>query len=430
MNKDEYRSAISKVKASESFKSRLEASMKAPREKGKNKSIMRLAPAFAALLIVASAVVYSNLPISVGSGASDEFKIISKNSSESACYASILYLDGYEYSPSGWLNYSRDSMDKVDYENIKGEKVGEVTLDLKGKSYTGIPPSFSSTYDVGTEVYTVKNMKKESAVLVVSGDNQSIFYRSRKVVLDEKKQINLTLGEVFNMVSDTQKVSSIELRSEEDASWLGTFEKEKLIALINKELPAQQLLQRTELGQDPYREGKRVPINLVFSDGTALHVQFFPEDKCASVFGGFVRLSEELSAEIQEISKQGNQYPNVSSLLPYKESDISYLKLINHTKGEEVLCENPAWSRGALFSIYNYYRVEEVKPGDPMRHVMTCSLGTSKNDNVTIEFYENSDKLIVIELNGKYYKPIKGRLTFEELKSYLYNSTDLGLKVK
>jgi hypothetical protein len=417
------------IKESENFKDKEEASMKTSTVREKIKMMKRLAPALALLLIFAgiSAAVLLRLQKSPGSGASDEFKITGKSSSESACYASILYLDGYEYSPSEWLNYSRFEIGKADYEELIDKKLGEVTLDLKGKTYTGIPPSFSSTYDLGTEIFTLKNLKKERGVLVVSGGNPLIFYPSRKVVLDEKKPINLTLKQVFNMISDVPEVSSVELRSEKDGSWLGSFKNKQLIALINQELPSQQLLQLSELGQDPYSTGNRVPINLVYPDGAGLHMQFFPDYKCAYVFGGFVMLSEELSAEIQKISTQSNQYPNISSLLPYSEAGISYLKLINHTNGDEVLCKNPAWSTSALFPLLDYYRVEEVPVDDSLRLVMTCSLGTSKNDNVTIDFYENSDKSIIIKLKSKYYKPMKGRMIFEELESYLYNYTDLGV---
>lgn len=430
MNKDKSKSTMFKIKAREDLKDKLEASMKASTAKRKNRIMKRLVPALAALLIVAgiSAVLLSRLQNAVDDGTSEEFRIIRNSSHGSASYAVVLYLDGYEYSPLEWLEYSRNNISKADYESLKGEKLGLVTLDLKGKTYTGIPPSFSSTYDVGTEIYTHKNMKKERAVLVVSHGNPAIFYRTRKVVLDEKKPINLTVGQVFNMMSDSPKVSSLELRSEEDNSWLGTFEKEHLIALINKELPAQQLLQCSELGQDPYSGGKRVPINLMFSDGAALHMQFFPETKCIYALGGFVRLSEELSSEIQEISKQDDQYPNISGLLPYSENGISYLKLINHTNGDEILCKDPAWSRGALFQIFNYYRVEEVQADDSLRLVMTCSLGTSEDDNVMIDFYEKSDKSIVIKLMNNYYKPMKGPMTFEELDSFLYHYTNLGLQ--
>jgi hypothetical protein len=263
---------------------------------------------------------------SVDAGASEEFKIIKEGSKELACYASILYLDGYEYSPESWVDYSRNGLSQYEYESIKGEKLGVVTLDLKGKSYKGTPPNFSSTYDEGAEIFMIKNMKKERAVLVVNLGNPMIFYRTRKFISDEKTPINLSLKQVFNMLSDAPNVTSIELRSEEDGAFLGTFEDKKLIELINKELPEIKLLQRTELGLDPYREGKRVPVNLMLSDGAALHMQVFPEIKCAYVFGGFIRVSEEFSRRIQEVSTQGKQAPNISGLLSFKEDGVAYLK--------------------------------------------------------------------------------------------------------
>jgi hypothetical protein len=359
----------------------------------------------------------------VNAGVSEEFKIIKEGSKELACYASILYLDGYEYSPESWLDYSRNGLSQLEYESLKGEKLGVVTLDLKGKSYTGAPPSFSSTHDEGTEVYLLKNMKKERAVLVVNVGNPMIFYRTRKFIPDEKTPINLTMAQVFNMITDMPKVASIELRSEENGSWLESFDDKQLIELINKELPQKQLLQRTEFGQDPYRDGKRVPINLMFSDGAALHMQAFPEIKCAYVFGGFVRLSEEFSKRIQEISKQNNQHPSISRLIPYEESNIKFLKLINHTNGQEILCKNPAWSAGALFSMFNYYRVQEVKANDSIKLLMTFFLGVSSDNNEAMEFYENSDKSITVKLNDKYYKPIKGVMTIEDLDNFIINYT-------
>jgi hypothetical protein len=391
----------------------------------------RILVAFVAILFVAAGISALLMPklknTSVGKtlngGASEEFKIIKEGSKEVACYASILYLDGYEYSPESWLDYSRNGLSQVEYESLKGEKLGVVTLDLKGKSYTGIPPSFSSTHDEGTEVFTIKNMKKERAVLVVNVGYPMIFYRTRKFIPDEKTTINLTMAQVFNMITDMPKVASIELRSEENGAWLESFDDKQLLELINKELPEKHLLQRTELGQDPYREGKRVPINLMFSDGAALHMQAFPEIKCAYVFGGFVRLSEEFSKRIQEISKQNNQHPSISRLIPYEESNIKFLKLINHTNRQEILCKNPAWSASALFSMFNYYRVQEVKANDSIKLLMTFFLGVSSDNNEAMEFYENSDKSITVKLNDKYYKPIKGVITLEDLDNFIINYT-------
>lgn len=445
MNKDEYRSAAQKLKASDKFKEKAKASMKASSPQANSFKMKRPAAAIAALLVVAcisTIAIYSlqkdkgnttNSAIAnKGSGeiAADDFKITSKDSSKgaNACYAAIVYLDGYAYGPISWLNYSRTDYSKTEYEKLKGEKLGTVTLDLKGKTYVGTPPSYSSTLDVGAEIYTVKNMKKERAVLVVQSGFASIYYRESKAVRDLKTPINLTLAQVFNMMSDSPKVSAVELRSEEDASWMGRSEDKKLLELINKELPKLSLLQAHQFEKNPYESGNRIPINLIFSDGAALHMQVLPEAKSASVFGAFVKLSEELSSAVKELPKQVPQYPAISKLLSYTENQVSYLYLLNHTNGDEVLCKTPQWSRSALFSIFNYYRMVEAEESDAKKLVMTAVLGKSKDNSTTIDFYETSDKHIVIELNGKYFKPVNGQMSFEELNDFLYNFTDLGAK--
>ena len=287
--------------------------------KGKYKSITsklkKISPIYFALLIIAcisAAIIFSMGKDKVitqktytPTATEDfQFTIIGLNSdSATACYKSIVYLDGYAYSPSEWLSYSRS---ESDYDKLKGEKLGTVTLDLKDKSYTGTPPSFSSTLNEGTEIYTVKNMKKERAILVIDDNYARIFYREGKALNDEKTPINLTLAAVFNMMSDSQKVSSVELRSEENGSVIGVSENKQLLELINKELPNLPILQPFELGKDPYSIGKRIAINLMFSDGAALHMQVIPKAKSASVFGGFVQLSEELCSAVQELPKQVN----------------------------------------------------------------------------------------------------------------------------
>jgi hypothetical protein len=214
MHKDEYKAAIAKLKASDKFKEKAEASMKASSTKANSFKLKRLAPLFAALILfacISAGAITHLLNNKESTTAAGDFKITSKSSDGKACYASIVYLDGYEYSPSSWLNYSRQESIDAEYEKLKGEKLGTITLDLKGKTYTGTPPNFSSTHDVGTEVYTVKGMKKERAILVVSNGHASIFYRERKAIKDEKTPINLTLAEVFNMVSDSPKVASVYL---------------------------------------------------------------------------------------------------------------------------------------------------------------------------------------------------------------------------
>jgi hypothetical protein len=444
MHKDEYKAAIAKLKASDKFKEKAEASMKASSTKANSFKLKRLAPLFAALLMFAcisagainhllnnkdsATVIPPLLNDKNSTTAAGDFKITSQVSDANACYKSIVYLEGYEYSPSSWLNYSRQESIEAEDENLKGENLGTVTLDLKGKTYTGTPPSFSSTHDVGTEVYTVKGMKKERAILVVSNGHASIFYRERKAIKDEKTPINLTLAEVFSMISDSPKVASVELRSEQDGSWMGASGNKELLELVNKELPKLPLLQASDMGKNPYEQGNRIPINLIFSDGSALHMQVIPEAKSAYVFGGFVRISEELNSVVQKLPKLVEQYSTTASLLPYTEDQVAYLQLINHTNGDEVLCKTPQWSREPLFSILKYYPVIEAQASEANKLVMTAALGKSKDNSATLDFYENSDKHIVIKLNGKYYKPVKGQMSFEELSSYLYNYTDLGMK--
>ena len=75
-------------------------------------------------------------------------------------------MDGYSYESSSWTSYSRNE-NLENKEAIRGVKIGEVTLDLKGKTYEGTPPDFSSTYGLGTEVYEIKGVKRENAILMV-----------------------------------------------------------------------------------------------------------------------------------------------------------------------------------------------------------------------------------------------------------------------
>ena len=229
---------------------------------------------------------------------------------------------------------------------------------------------------------------------------------------------------MFDMLSDNRVITSVELRDEENGAWMHTSENQQLLSLINNELPALSLLNYDEVDQDPY-EGYRIPINLIFADGRALHMQVFPLYNMASTFGGFIPISEDLTAAFKQLYEQDSSYTRLSDLIPYNEDEISYLYFQNHTNGDEVLCEEPAWSRSGIFQILSYYRVEEADANDS-HLVLTSIMGKSKEDSVTVNFYETGDKQILIQIEGTYYKPIKGQLLFESLDSYLYNQTDLG----
>lgn len=437
MYKDLYRSAMEKVKAGENFKLSPEST---GRKKHGIRSYNRLIPALATLCLILFACIILIPQITYNDRSAinhDEgFEIIKNNDKSgtgeksaqiektSASYISVVYLDGYAYEPNEWLKNSWGPSDSDRYESIKDKKLGEVTLDLKGLRYNGIPPDFSSTYDVGTGIYKIKGIRVESAILVDFGGKLDIFYRGRKCVPDIDTPIDLTMSEVFRMLSDDAEIVSVELRSEEDGSWMNTSYDPGLISLLNNELPGETILNMGQIKDDPYNTGYRVPVNLLFSDGRALHVQFFPIAGLAWTFGGYIRISEALSTSIRTLYEQGSPYPSLSELLPYREEDISYLYLVNNTNSDEVLCENAQWSRGPLMDMLSYYRVKETEKTDG-RLVMTAVLGKSEADNITIEFYETADNNIVTGIGGRYYVPVRGQLLFDSLDSYLYNYTDI-----
>lgn len=432
MNNKAYKSAMSKIKASEEFKSKVKGSILESRSNKGFFNIRRAIPAIAIVsLVVISIIIYPSFidNNTITNQKSDDFEIIGDMSSGvEACYVSMLVLDGYYYSSLEWLNYSRYGyLSKANYEDIKGDKIGEVTLDLKGIRYTGTPPDFSSTYGLGTEIYSIKGVKSERAVLVVINGEGNILYRHFKMRTDENQPINLNLNQVFSMVSDSPVASAVELRSEENGAWIRTSENKNLVNLINQEMPKLSILNDNEIGRNPYSLGNyRVPVNLIFEDGPGLHMQVFPEAKIAAVFGGFVKLSSELSRAFEELYNQGEEYPSITRLVPYNQDEIGYLYIVNFTKGDEVLCKEPQWSAGALYSIFDYYRVKEAHIDNEATLVMTMILGRSEFDSILIGLYETKDKEIVISIGETYYKPAKGKMIFEEFHDFLYNHTGIG----
>jgi hypothetical protein len=438
MYKELYRSAMENVKAGEDFSISTESTVSKMHKRRRHKLLIPILTALCIILLVCIIPIQQTTDNDRSAiNHSEGFEIIKDNDINDteekngqievkpASYISVVYLDGYAYEPNGWLKYSWGPSDNDNYESVKEKKLGEVTLDLKGLRYRGIPPDFSSTYDVGTSIYKIKGVRVESAILVDFGGNLDIFYRDRKCVPDIDTPIGLTMSEVFSMLSDDAEIVSAELRSEEDGSWMNTSNNPELISLLNKELPGETLLNMGQLEDDPYRTWYRVPVNLFFADGRALHVQFYPMSGLAWTFGGYIRISEALSTSIRTFCEQGSPYPSLSGLLPYSEEDISYLYLKNHTNGDEVLCENVQWSRSPLIDMLSYYRVRESEKEDG-RLVMTVVLGRSETDSITVEFCETADKKIMTGIGGRYYIPVRGQLLFNNLESYLYNYTDIG----
>ncbi len=430
MLKQNYQSAMSKVKAGDDFYAALQN--RSNKHVSKNR-LIRLAPAFIILAVAAGIGIYAirnNSSIknqtadNSAKSSSEGFEYTESSNRIEASYIAVVYLDGYAYEPSEWLNNSIFLTEDNDYVSEKGDKLGEVTLDLKGKVYTGTPPDFSSTYNVGTEIYAMKSVKPESAILVRWGDVYSPFYRSRRHVATIDEEIGLTLKEIFSMLSDNPEVVSVELRDEENGAWMDTFNDSGLLNRINKELPGLSLLNHGQLDNDPYASGYRIPVNLFFVDGSALHMQVYPTSDMAYTFGGYIPLSKKLTDAFQDLGEKGSPWPRFTELLPFAEEEIEYLYLKNHTNGDEITCENPAWSRSPLFQILNYYRAEETNAGG--RLVMTAKMGKSEAESAVINFYETQDRQILTEIQGVYYRPVHGRFMFESLDRYLYNYTDLA----
>ncbi len=342
------------------------------------------------------------------------------------CYGPAVYLDGYVYLPTEWLSYSIYSDSWSNYQDLIDDKLGRVTLDLRGKEYTGIPPDFSGTVDVGTEIYSIKNVKTERAVLAAEHGYVTIFYRIGKALADDRAPIDLSVLDVFYMLSDCPEVAAVELRSSSTGSWMRTSENKQLLLRINTELPNLSIINAAAFRQVSFNYDSRIPVNLIFTDGAVMHLQVFPEDNCANLFGGMIDLSGELCGYFEKLLEEGKAYPSLADLLPFAEDEVFYLFFSNLVTGEEILCPDPVWSRDALFLyILNYYLVEEVHLQEGARHVMVGEIGETEADSIFFNFYEVNDKQIVIELYGLFYKPVKGQLYFENLESYFKNSTGL-----
>jgi hypothetical protein len=426
MNKDKFNSAMSKITASEEFKKRIKASIEMQPSKDNKFKMKKLIPIFTILILVISISSMLKPPLSNKSDEvkiSQEFKIIGDNSNAEACYISVVYIDGYAYSPSEWLSYSRGS--EVNSQDVvRGKKLGEVTLDLKGKKYTGTPPDFSSTHDLGSEIYEIKNMKKERAVILKDGDYEVVFYRERKAILSEKEQIGLKVSDVFNMMTNVPKVTAIELRSEEDGSWMRTIKEEQLNSIINNEFPKLLLKNHGELEVDPYIYNDRIPINLIFGDGTAMHLQVLPESKYAAIFGAYIPLSEEFISILQGLSNEGEKYSRMTQLIPYSQDEVSYLYIMDFLEQNQILCKEPKWSSSALYGLLGYYRVLKADEDIDGKLVMIISIGKSEKDSIYIELYENENNEIFIKTNDSFYKIVKGQLRYKHLKDYIYNYTN------
>ena len=415
-----YNRAMDKIKASDELKEKIISSVKSGAKRKTAFDIYKIAAVAAMFILVIASVYFSGIldksARNNSAGHSGEFKIIGHSGPNvDACYMSVLYLDGYRYEAESWFSYSINEYLKMGDE-LKGEKIGEITLDLKGLIYEGTPPDFSSTYDAGTQIYEVKGLKREYAVLLDTGDSNLILYRSRKAVASEDEPIGLTVKEVINMISDSKVLESVELRSEEDGSWMRTSYDNRLLELLKAEIMDKELLNSNEIKQK--EESLRVPVNLIFKDGVMLHMQVYPEDKYVHVFGGYINISEELSKRFKELYSLGNEFPRITDLIDYNTGDIGYFKFTNHVTGDEIVSPEPQWAWEVLYGMLKFYSLDRSSSDVQGNLVFTVALGKSEENSSEIKIYEGTDKNLVFRINGETYRIVKGSLLYSDFMMY------------
>jgi hypothetical protein len=148
-----------------------------------------------------------------------------------------------------------------------------------------------------------------------------------------------------------------------------------------------------------------------------------------------------LCIAFNNLYKQGGEYKSIAEMLPFNSGmALGYLYFKNETNGdvleskpleassEIVKNKSQNWSQSGLYDIFNYYRVAQVEPEIGNKLVFTCKIGEIEAESKKLLFYEQTDKNIVVELDGKPYKPVIGSIQFEDIESWLYNGTELGLK--
>ncbi len=265
-------------------------------------------------------------------------------------------------------------------------------------------------------------MKTERAVIVGTGDSAMLFYRTAKVNLEKEA---LTVSQIMAMLSEKPTIKAVELRSEEDASWLGTWGDKALLELLEKELPGLKVVDLAATGVESPTEGPRVPVNLVMEDGAVLHMQVYPDSNYVSIFGGYMKISPELSQAFANLNGQQAQVPTLEEVAGMEEGSVNYLKLYNPDSSVSILCSEPQWSREPFFDMLSYYRVEKTDLGaDSSSLYMTVELGASAEDSKTLRFYAIGDGKLAVEVEGVLYTPARGYLPQEEIDNFISSYTN------
>lgn len=425
MNKNDYNNAMDKIKASDELKDNILISITQGVEKKKKLKTNKVIGIAAAFLLVISGIYFTTSSRNpINSINKDEFKITGEvDSNMSSSYILVLYLDGYSYEGSGWINY--DLYNRLEnIEQIKGKKIGQVTLDLKDKIYEGTPPDFSSTYGVGAEVYELKDIKRENAVLIVSGEMKHILYRTRKAIASVNEPIDLKVKEVVNMITDYPIIKEVELRDEINGSWMRTSNNHRLINLLNTEIQDLDILSYEEMNRPKGESSYRIPVNFMFEDGALLHAQVYPETNIMYIFGGYINISDDLVSAFEELFKMGNEYSRFNDIIGYDWSNIRYFQLDNNITGESIVSIEPQWSGEALYHILSYYSVDKATNLEG-RLVATIRMGESEINAKGFKIYEGVDGNLFFEIDGEFYKIIKGKLLYKDILEFQQNYTSV-----
>lgn len=423
MNKNDYNNAMDKIKATDELKADILTSIQHGVEKKSRININRVIGIVVMLVLVISGAYFTtSLRNPLNDINKNEFEITDEMDSSMSEYILVLYLDGYSYEDSGWINYDfYNSIENID--EIKGDKIGQVTLNLKGKKYQVTPPDFSSTYGVGAEVYELKGIKRENAVLMVSSKTSEmnhILYRTRKALATENEPIDLTVKEVINMMTDNPQIKEVELRDEINGSWMRTSYDNGLINLLNTEIQDLDILSYEEMNRPKGESSYRIPVNFMFEDGAVLHAQVYPETNIVYIFGGYINISDALASEFEELFKMGYEYSRLTDIISYDPSNLKYFQLDNNITGESIMSLEPQWSGEALYDILSYYSVDKTLSLEG-RLVATIRLGESETNSKEFKIYEEADGSLYFEVEGEFYKTVKGRLMYKDILEYQQN---------
>lgn len=432
MKQNDYRAAMDRIKAGEELKDKIIREITSD-NKAKNKVNFNKLIAILGVLIIVLAMTYlpllSKLDRNIGTNPpikkNENFRIIGKNNSNiEADYALVLYLDGFSYEYSGWISHNHNYYEIKDIEYLRGEKIGEVKLDLKGLKYEGIPPDFSSTYEKGTEIYEIKGLKRSNALLLDDGNISFILYNGGRVTESLSQPIDLSVKEVIEMITDFPLISEVELRNEENGSWMRSSHDEDLLESLNLELPKAKIYNYEEDNRPKYESSFRVPVNLFFEDGAVLHAQVYPETNSAYIFGGFINISEDLSNKFKDLNRLGDQYPRFTSLLGYDRYNIGYFQIRNFIEGDNIISKEPSWSGSALYGIFDHYTVDEDDDLEG-RLVASIKIGESEEAYKEIEIYEGKDTDLFFRIGGKAYRIVKGALRYKDIVDFIKNYTEV-----